>query len=101
MNADRPMSRAIPHRGQGHRLIVVDLICGHVGQSETATDGRTPVRFKAWCVTCAEYVPLGAQADPPACIHTDDDPGRHWDEDTYGNDVRIDCACPCPDCGEY
>jgi hypothetical protein len=37
----------------------------------------------------------------PECIHDEDDPGRHWAEDTYGNEYRIECGCPCPECEEY
>jgi len=40
--------------------------------------------------------------DPePQCEHTEEDPGTHWYEDPDGNEVRLDCGCPCAECREY
>ena len=27
--------------------------------------------------------------------------GSHWHEDTYGNETRVDCGCPCEKCREF
>jgi hypothetical protein len=92
------MTRAIPFRGQGHVIVDMALTCGHTGKSEAANDGVTPVRTRAWCVDCQAFAP---RAPEPSCVHADDDPGRHWDEDTFGNERRVECDCPCAACSEY
>ncbi len=39
----------------------------------------------------------------PTCEHDPDDDcnALHWAEDTYGNEYRVDCGCPCQECREY
>jgi hypothetical protein len=35
------------------------------------------------------------------CQHTEEEPGTHWATDIHGDEYRIDCGCPCPQCEEY
>ena len=40
-------------------------------------------------------------ADTQECQHTEEEPGRHWVEDEWGEEHRIECGCPCDECQEY
>lgn len=39
-------------------------------------------------------------APEPECECIDSGAG-HWSEDEFGNEIRIDCGCPCAECREY